>query len=59
MTMAYVLRSRMTRKCHVRFCSGSEVGDCFIDHNQPTRYTRREQRYLACVSYQLGGMPCL
>jgi hypothetical protein len=40
----------MTRKCHVRFCSGSEVGDRFIDHNQPTAYTHREQRYLAVVS---------
>ena len=26
----------MTQKCHVRFCSGSEVGDCFIDHNHRT-----------------------
>ena len=48
----------MTRKCQVRFWSGSEVGDCFIDHNQPTAYTRREQWYLACVSCQLVSALC-
>jgi hypothetical protein len=26
---------------------------------QPTAYTRREQRYLACVSCQLVGVLCL
>ena len=33
MTMARILKSRMTRKCHVRFGSGGGVGDHPADHN--------------------------
>jgi len=33
MTMAHLLKSRMTRKCHVRFGSGGGVGDRPADHN--------------------------
>jgi hypothetical protein len=32
-TIAHLLKSRMTRKCHVRFGSGSGVGDRPADHN--------------------------
>jgi hypothetical protein len=34
MTMAYGLRSRMTRKYHVRFCNGGGAGDRPADRNQ-------------------------
>ena len=33
MTMARILKSRMTRKCHVRFGSGGGVGDRPAHHN--------------------------
>ena len=33
MTRARILKSRMTRKCHVRFGSGGGVGDRPAHHN--------------------------
>ena len=33
MTKARILKSRMTRKCHVRFGSGGGVGDRPADHD--------------------------
>ena len=42
MTMARILKSRMTRKCHVRFGSGGGVGDRPAHHNlgRPPASTR-------------------
>jgi hypothetical protein len=44
----------MRRKSHVRFCNGGGAVARSTDRNQPTRYTRREQRYLAGVSSFVG-----
>jgi hypothetical protein len=41
MTKARILKSRMTRKCHVRFGSGGGVGDRPADHNRVRKSAKK------------------
>ncbi len=50
MTIAHLLKSRMTRKCHVRFGSGGGVGDRPADHNWAAYTENKEvQAFLADI----------